>query len=208
MYGWGFSPSKRALHTLVNTNVSAFPVFNVFTERFATHPIPRQPGHKPATGCFSATRPPDPTVLHSLSNIGIQVRIEQTPTYLVLELHRVMHGRLTAEVLGPAGTIIDIGWDEKLYQGAALAGLHRPLPFPDRPPPSMEPGRFLILDGNYRELTTLDARTGRYILITIWGMGPGRTPQPPRDRRTIPRDPTAVPQPPPAPASIRFGKSV
>ena len=93
----------------------------------------------------------------------------QLPAYAVLDLGRVTHGRLTAQVSGPAGTVIDIGWDERL-----LAGSTRPLPYPGSLHAPWNQSDSWILDGSSRQLTTIDARSGRYILIAVWGRGPVR----------------------------------
>ncbi|HPH96674.1 MAG TPA: hypothetical protein PKW33_17600 [Anaerolineaceae bacterium] len=89
-----------------------------------------------------------------------------TPSYLVLDLGRTRLGRLTGQITGPAGSFVDIGWDERLYNGL------RPLPYPGHMHPEWNEADTWILDGASRDLTTLDARSGRYILIAVWGNGP------------------------------------
>jgi alpha-L-rhamnosidase len=89
-----------------------------------------------------------------------------TPRYVVLDFGRTLHARLSLEADGPAGTLVDAGWDERLTEG-------RPLP---------NPGSLLshlwsqvdswVLDGTPRRLATLDARSGRYLLLQVLGPGP------------------------------------
>jgi alpha-L-rhamnosidase len=166
----GLSPVAPGPHTLTHNNVKAFPVFDVFTDGVQLSPQPILQGTHPGYRMLLAEPVPDDNILAPLTGQGIHVRVEQTPSYLVLELPRVTHGRLTLEVLGPPGTVIDIGWDEKLYNAGQLHA--RPLPFPGSLHSYWSQIDSWVLDGNYREITTLDARVGRYILITIWGDGP------------------------------------
>ena len=93
----------------------------------------------------------------------------QLPAYAVIDLGRVTHGRISAQVSGPAGTVIDIGWDERLLPGSL-----RPLPYPGSLHSYWNQTDSWILDGTTRQLTTIDARSGRYILIAVWGSGPVR----------------------------------
>jgi alpha-L-rhamnosidase len=89
------------------------------------------------------------------------------PAYFVLELPRVTHGRLVVQVTGPSGTVVDIGWSERLLDNTT-----RPLPYPGTLFPDWNQTDSWVLDGSTHELTTLDARAGRYILIAVWGSGP------------------------------------
>ena len=107
-----------------------------------------------------------------ISQAGVVVGLDsleftQLPAYAVLDLGRVTHGRLSARISGPPGTVIDIGWDERL-----LTGTLRPLPYPGSLYRYWNQTDSWILDGTPRQLTTIDARSGRYILIAIWGSGP------------------------------------
>lgn len=86
------------------------------------------------------------------------------PAYFILALPRTVYGRLVAQVTGPAGTVVDIGWSERL-----LPNTTRPLPYPGTLYPDWNQTDSWVLDGNSRELTTLDARAGRYLLIAVWG---------------------------------------
>jgi alpha-L-rhamnosidase len=91
-----------------------------------------------------------------------------TPRYLVLDLGRTVHARINLEAEGPAGTIVDAGWDERLTEG-------RPLPNPGSLVSNLwSQVDSWVLDGAQRALTTLDTRSGRYLLIQVFGPGPVR----------------------------------
>ncbi|NJN65827.1 MAG: alpha-L-rhamnosidase [Chloroflexaceae bacterium] len=94
---------------------------------------------------------------------GLDLTFTSLPSYAVLDLGRVVHGRLVAEVSGPSGTIVDIGWDERLWQGK------RPLPFPGSLHQEWNQTDSWVLDGTIRPISTLDTRAGRYILVAVWG---------------------------------------
>ena len=102
----------------------------------------------------------------STSDLGLEVQFNALPGYLILDLGRTVHGRVKAEVSGPAGTVLDIGWDERLFQN------QRPLPYPGSSFPGWNQVDSWILDGISRQITTLDARAGRYVLIEVWGNAP------------------------------------
>lgn len=98
---------------------------------------------------------------------GLPVTFETTAAYAVLDLGRVIHGRLEAEVLGPSGTVVDIGWDERL-----LTDNFRPLPHPGSLHPQWNQTDSWVLDGTSRSISTIDARAGRYILVAAWNGSP------------------------------------
>jgi alpha-L-rhamnosidase len=98
----------------------------------------------------------------------LSIEFVAPPAYAVLDLGRVIHGRLTAEITGPAGTVVDVGWDERLWQGT------RPLPYPGSLHSQWNQVDSWVLDGTPRTASTLDARAGRYVLIAVWGDGPVR----------------------------------
>lgn len=110
----------------------------------------------------AVTAPDSPIPSASLS-----LRFDHPATYAVLDLGRVTLGRLTATVNGPAGTVIDIGWDERLLDGTL-----RPLPYRGSLFSTWNQVDSWTLDGTSRTLTTLDARCGRYLVIAVWGPGP------------------------------------
>ncbi|MFN8439628.1 MAG: amylo-alpha-1,6-glucosidase [Caldilineaceae bacterium] len=98
---------------------------------------------------------------------SLDIQIEQTPAYLVLDLGRVVLGRLYAEISGTVGTVVDVGWDERLFPDTL-----RPLPHPGSLHPEWNQVDSWVLDGTERQLTTLDVRAGRYILLAAWGKAP------------------------------------
>jgi alpha-L-rhamnosidase len=98
---------------------------------------------------------------------GMTVEFTTSPAYSVLDLGRTVHGRLTADVVGPASSVIDIGWDERL-----LTGTLRPLPYPGSLNPQWNQVDSWTLDGTPRSISTIDARAGRYILIAAWNGAP------------------------------------
>ena len=101
------------------------------------------------------------------TNGQLDIEFVSPPAFAILDLGRTVHGRLTAEVDGPSGSILDIGWDERL-----TSDTHRPLPFPGSLHPQWNQVDSWIIDGATRTLTTIDARAGRYILIAAWGEDP------------------------------------
>jgi alpha-L-rhamnosidase len=110
-----------------------------------------------------------PSVLsgHATSEGSLRFQVDRAPAYVVLDLGRVVHGRVVATVQGPAGTIVDIGWDERL-----LADTNRPLPHPGSLHAEWNQVDSWTLDGARRSITTVDARAGRYLLIAVWGSAP------------------------------------
>ncbi len=93
--------------------------------------------------------------------------INQLPAYLVLDVGRVIHGRLSLDILGQDGTVIDIGWDERLFKDTL-----RPLPYPGSAHSLWNQTDSWILDGRKHQISTIDSRTGRYILLAFWGDAP------------------------------------
>jgi alpha-L-rhamnosidase len=89
-----------------------------------------------------------------------------TPCYVVLDFGRTLHARLSLVAEGPAGTIVDAGWDERLTAG-------RPLPNPGSLVSNLwSQVDSWVLDGTARQSTTLDTRSGRYLLLHVFGPGP------------------------------------
>lgn len=104
----------------------------------------------------------------SLSPTGAEVILPagDMARYVVLDFGRTLHARLSLEANGPAGTILDAGWDERLTEG-------RPLPNPGSLVANLwSQVDSWVLDGTTRQLTTLDTRSGRYLLLQLFGPGP------------------------------------
>ena len=97
---------------------------------------------------------------------ALDLIFDSLPGYAVFDLGRTVYGRISAKVSGPNGTIIDIGWDERLLNNTL-----RPLPFPGSLHPQWNQTDSWILDHNHRSISTIDARAGRYILLAVWGDG-------------------------------------
>jgi len=87
-----------------------------------------------------------------------------SPGYAVIDLGRTVHGRADLEIEGEEGTIVDLGWDERLF-----AATTRPLPYPGTLHPQWDQVDSWILDGTNRSLSTIDTRSGRYLLVAVWG---------------------------------------
>jgi len=107
-----------------------------------------------------------PTVQLFSDYAEVTVPAGATPCYVVLDFGRTLHARLSLVAEGPVGTIVDAGWDERLTAG-------RPLPNPG----SLGSNAWSqvdswVLDGTARQLTTLDTRSGRYLLLQVYGLGP------------------------------------
>jgi alpha-L-rhamnosidase len=96
----------------------------------------------------------------------LDLNFNSIPSYAVLDLGRTVYGRLSTTVSGPAGAVIDIGWDERLLEGTL-----RPLPYPGSLHPQWNQTDSWVLDGTKRVISTIDARAGRYILIAAWHGG-------------------------------------
>lgn len=96
----------------------------------------------------------------------LNLEFEETPAYVVLDLGRVVHGRVLVDVTGPTGSVIDMGWDERLWQGKY------PLPYPGSFHKQWNQTDSWILSDSTRSISTIDSRAGRYILIAVWADGP------------------------------------
>ncbi len=156
-------------HQLLFTDIpSQGMTFAVSTTNVHFLQVPFQQGINAGRRTLLADLSSQPDKVLISSGGGLNTVFSGLPAYLVLDLGRVMQGRLTAQVSGPAGTIIDIGWDERLYQNI------RPLPYPGPLHKEWNQVDSWILDGTSRSISTLDTRSGRYILIAVWGNGPVR----------------------------------
>jgi alpha-L-rhamnosidase len=148
-----FTPSSRGLS------------FSVSESETADLVLPFQQGTHAGRRLLLAEPVSQAAAVQVTNGAGIALSFTQTPAYAVLDLGRVVHGRVVANVRGPAGTIVDMGWDERLWQN------RRPLPYPGSLHPEWNQTDSWVLDGSTRELTTIDARAGRYVLIAAWGPG-------------------------------------
>jgi alpha-L-rhamnosidase len=109
----------------------------------------------------------DPSSVDVSYTPGMNLDFTTQPSYVVLDLGRTIHGRLQAQISGRAGTVVDIGWDERLSES-----LGKPLPYPGSLHPQWNQVDSWILDGTSRSQFTIDVRSGRYILIAVWGTDP------------------------------------
>lgn len=109
---------------------------------------------------------PDAQAVIRQSDEPLTLYFQPPASYAILDLGRTVHGRLYAEVAGPAGAIVDIGWDERLWQDTI------PLPFPGALHPEWNQVDSWRLDGRIHPITTIDARAGRYVLIAVWSNEP------------------------------------
>ena len=98
---------------------------------------------------------------------AVSIQFLSLPGYAVLDLGRTIHGRIVMQAIGAPGSILDIGWDERLLEGTT-----RPLPYPGSLHPEWNQVDSWVLDGETRHITNLDTRAGRYILIAVWGETP------------------------------------
>ncbi len=98
---------------------------------------------------------------------SLDLEFNHPPGYAVLDLGRTVLGRFHAQMEGPARTVVDVGWDERLAGSPP-----RPLPYPGTLHPEWDQVDSWILDGGTRKVENIDARGGRYILIAVWGAGP------------------------------------
>jgi len=158
---------ETGTHTLSFANVPPQGLtFDISTPDIQSVPLPFQQGVHAGRRLLLAEPVSQPDSITVSSGRGVTVEFTTTPAYVVLDLGRVVHGRLETEVTGPAGAIVDIGWDERL-----LTGTLRPLPYPGSLHPQWNQTDSWVLDGTTRSISTIDARAGRYILIAAWGDG-------------------------------------
>lgn len=100
------------------------------------------------------------TLSHGISTPGM-------PSYFVIDLGRMVYGRLQMDVSGPEGAVVDVGWDERLSKTLAI-----PRPYPGSLHPPWNQVDSWVLDGSPRQISTIDARSGRYILVAVWTKAP------------------------------------
>lgn len=164
-------PLVPGAHTLSFKGVPAQGVtFSLSRSGMAYAEIPFEQGSHAGRRLLLAKTVSNPSqVSLSLTSQGLGLEFATLPSYVVLDLGRAVHGRLLVQVSAPAGSILDIGWDERLWTSA-----RRPLPYPGSLYPQWNQVDSWILDGAPRWLSTIDARSGRYIMIAAWGPGPVR----------------------------------
>lgn len=138
--------------------------FALATDQISEITVPFQQGIHAGRRLLLAEPVSQPGSVVVTDTATLSLRFDTLPAYVVLDLGHATHGRVAAQVRGPQGTVIDIGWDERL-----LSGTTRPLPFPGSLHYSWNQADSWVLDGTPRSLTTLDARSGRYVLIAVWG---------------------------------------
>lgn len=156
-------------HTLTFTPPAEGLTFALSTANLSGLTLPFQQGNHAGRRLLLAEPASQPGAV--IANPGELTSLEfsQLPAYAVIDLGQVTHGRISAQVSGPAGAVIDIGWDERLLESTL-----RPVPYPGSRHSTWNQSDSWILDGTTRQLTTIDARSGRYILIAVWGSGPVR----------------------------------
>jgi len=126
-----------------------------------------------------AARESGHVLVHSdgVNTSGMDIQF-QTPSgqaaYVILDAGRTIHGRIRATISGPSGSVVDVGWDERFRAGDPFMTSVRPYPYLGSLYPYWNQVDSWVLDGTERLLTTIDARSGRYILIISWNGGPVR----------------------------------
>ncbi len=141
--------------------------FGVSTAGISLMSVPFGQGVHAGRRLLLAKPDDSPGAVSVSSRAGLTVTFDETPAYAVLDLGRVVHGRLVADVSGPSGAIVDVGWDERL-----LPDTLRPLPHPGSLHPQWNQTDSWVLDGSARSISTIDARAGRYVLVAAWNGGP------------------------------------
>lgn len=157
-------PGKHTLH------FAAVPAegqtFALTTDQLQFASFPFEQGRHAGRRQLLANPLSHPEAITIWSADPLSLTLNTVPGYIVLDLGCTRYGRIQAEVSGPSGTILDVGWDERLWNEL------RPLPFPGPLYPHWNQVDSYILDGSARSISTIDARAGRYLWITAWGEGP------------------------------------
>lgn len=176
---WGKSGTQRpdvyvastyvdtGMHALSFTNIPPEGLtFSVYTQSVQLGAVPFEQGVHAGRRLLLAepVRRMDQVTISN--GAGVDLEFTTLPAYVVLDLGRTVHGRLAAQVTGPSGTVVDIGWDERLWMNA------RPLPYPGSLHEQWNQTDSWVLDGTTRSISTIDTRAGRYILIAVWGNAP------------------------------------
>lgn len=147
--------------------------FSVTAQGLLPHALPFAQGLHAGRRLLLAEPVPQPNQAIALAGPESQsslagIEFPLPASYAILDLGRLVHGRLVAEVTGPAGSVLDVGWAQRLWQGT------RPLPYPGSLHPQWNQVDSWILDGGSRIISTIDARAGRYLLLAVWGGAPIR----------------------------------
>jgi alpha-L-rhamnosidase len=167
---WASPSITPGSHTLVFSDIPPQGLtFGLSSQNIQVEEVPFQQGVHAGRRLLLAEPVTEPDVVDIFPGQSLTVEFKTLPAYAVLDLGRVVHGKIVADVVGPAGAILDVGWDERL-----LTGTLRPLPYPGSLHPEWDQTDSWIMDGNIRTISTFDARTGRYLLLAAWGNGPVR----------------------------------
>lgn len=168
---------RPGAHTLVFRNVPArgWPVLLSAPDVRLTTVTLHQGTHAGRRLLLAPPVPDDSIVAVESGPRGYTLSFDRAPSYAVLDLGRVVHGRIEAQIEGPAGAIVDVGWAERPWRD------RYPLPYLGSLYPEWNPTDSWVLDGRLRSMTTIDARAGRYVLIAVWGDAPVRL----RDVRVV-----------------------
>ncbi len=163
-------PLTPGLHTLslTNTHTQPWPVSIscALCDAVEDLALPFQQGNHAGRRLLLSNPVNNPDVAIISTEGQFDILFEHTPAYAILDLGRIVHGRVTVEASGSSGAVVDVGWDERLWHDT------RPLPYPGSLHPQWNQTDSWVLDSTTRSLTTLDARTGRYVLIAVWGESP------------------------------------
>ena len=141
--------------------------FSISTKNIKTKNFPFLQGSNAGRRLLLAEPVTDQNSVNINTDGNLSLIFNAIPSYAVFDLGRTVYGRFSATVSGPAGAIVDIGWDERLLDSTL-----RPLPYPGSLHPQWNQSDSWVLDGTKRVVSTIDARAGRYILIAAWGSGP------------------------------------
>jgi len=140
--------------------------FSISKEKIDTTTLPFQQGLHAGRRLLLAESIYQRTAVTVSGKDTLNLQFQETPAYVVLDLGRVVHGRVLVDVTGPTGSVIDMGWDERLWQDKY------PLPYPGSFHKQWNQTDSWILSDTTRPISTIDSRAGRYVLIAVWGDGP------------------------------------
>ena len=155
------------MHSLTFAGLSSRGLsFNISSENIEAPQLAFSQGVHAGNRLLLAQPAPGSALVSTSTADGLHLTVTGAPAYVVLDLGRVIHGRVRADISGPDGTVVDMGWDDRLWRDT------RPLPYPGSLHPQWNQTDSWVLDGTERSITTIDTRSGRYLLIAIWGSGP------------------------------------